>query len=55
MPDPIRQCLPEALGQVGILKHQRALHVAVAVKARREPEVAIEQRTGLAKEIEDGL
>ena len=45
----------EGLGELGILKDQRTLQVPVAVQARRKAEMPLEQRAGLAEQIENGL
>ena len=48
MPRALGERAPERVGELGILQHQRALQVAVAVQPRRQPEVPFEQRAGLA-------
>ncbi len=37
------------------MEHEGALHVAVAVQARRQPEVPFEQRAGAPEQIENIL
>ena len=49
----VRQRVAERVGELGILQHERALQVAVAVQPGRQPEVPFEQRAGLAEQIED--
>ena len=38
-----------------MLQHERALQVAGAVQPGRQPEVALEQRAGFAKQRQDGV
>ena len=37
----------------GVLQHQGALEIAVAVQARRKTEVALEQRSGAPEGVEE--
>ena len=42
----------QTAGKLGILKHQRALKIAIAVKSLGQPEMPFEQRARLAEQIE---
>ena len=44
MPRAVGQRRAELLGEIGILQHQRALQVAVAVQPGRQPEMPLEKR-----------
>ena len=48
----IGQRQAERFGELRELEHQRALQIAVAVQARRQPEMPLEQRAGLPEQIE---
>jgi hypothetical protein len=43
------------LGFGGVLQHQRTLQVTRAVESRRQPEVAVKQRTYASKPIQNGI
>ena len=49
------QRVSKRLGELRVLEHQRALQVAIAVQARRQPEMPLEERTGLPEQIEHAI
>ena len=51
----VRDGATERLRIIGMLQHDRALQVAGTVQPRRQPEVAFEQRTRAAEQIEELL
>ena len=53
MREPRAERAPELLGEVGILQHQRALQITIAVQPGRQLEVPVQQRPRLAEEIEN--
>jgi hypothetical protein len=53
VPREFRDRAPELLGKRGVLQHERALQIAIAVQSGRQLEVPLEQRARLAEKIEN--